>query len=470
MERKKIEKANNQKKYYDDLKKGIEDKKRNEYFDKMMHDNDSNVMHNKKQETDFMHQGLKDRQKEEKVMLGQIYQNQINQAKQIKDNEKAMEKELERVQIEKMQAIDPDAYNKLKKKAYQNEIRQELDQKNKLKQYDNAMREQSVRESRKLIDEYAKKEMLNEQGYRSKFTSFDKNMEKRLKDYNSFVMKPQLEKESNQSMIERRNINEYNKKLEEDEKRQMMKRQMQIMDTSNEIKNQMNEKNKIKQLNNQLGQIEGERTSGRIFEINTFDQMLKEDKKKRQEMYRQMLSSQIQYNNGLKSFGNMTSVEKAMNKDDLSAYKRYDNTQYGMIPGINTQKKYPKTNTAQPKKQTTYDEQQRRLETYGYGRYLKKVPTDAPIENYNGGMSQSRSGANAFNQMNRSYTGQYPNSLNQAADSQEIPNSRRNQNASPRSPGPTTLRNAGAISMSRENQRAAGSPTGMNNPYKSQVL
>lgn len=32
-------------------------------------------------------------------------------------------------------------------------------------------------------------------------------------------------------------------------------------------------------------------------------------------------------------FGNMTSVEKKLNRNDLLAYKNYDNTQYAIIPG-----------------------------------------------------------------------------------------------------------------------------------------
>ena len=35
----------------------------------------------------------------------------------------------------------------------------------------------------------------------------------------------------------------------------------------------------------------------------------------------------------------MTNVEKEMNKDDLLAWKRYDNNQYSMIPGHSTNKK-----------------------------------------------------------------------------------------------------------------------------------
>lgn len=88
----------------------------------MMHDNDVQVMTSKTKETDFIQRGLNDRQKEDKVMLGQIYQNQMDQQRKIKDNEIRMEKDLERMQIEKLQGIDPDAYNKLKKQVSLKEI------------------------------------------------------------------------------------------------------------------------------------------------------------------------------------------------------------------------------------------------------------------------------------------------------------------------------------------------------------
>ena len=35
----------------------------------------------------------------------------------------------------------------------------------------------------------------------------------------------------------------------------------------------------------------------------------------------------------------MTGVEKQMNKDDLIAWKNYDNNQYSLIPGVSNQKK-----------------------------------------------------------------------------------------------------------------------------------
>lgn len=36
----------------------------------------------------------------------------------------------------------------------------------------------------------------------------------------------------------------------------------------------------------------------------------------------------------MSGFGNMTNVEKKMNRADLLAYKEYDNKQYSLIPGL----------------------------------------------------------------------------------------------------------------------------------------
>jgi len=37
-------------------------------------------------------------------------------------------------------------------------------------------------------------------------------------------------------------------------------------------------------------------------------------------------------------YGNMTSVEKAMNRADLQAYKNYDTNQYALVPGVHHNK------------------------------------------------------------------------------------------------------------------------------------
>ena len=42
-------------------------------------------------------------------------------------------------------------------------------------------------------------------------------------------------------------------------------------------------------------------------------------------MYRSLLDNQVTYNKELAGYGNMTNVEKKLNRQDLVAYKNYDN-------------------------------------------------------------------------------------------------------------------------------------------------
>lgn len=83
------------------------------------------------------------------------------------------------------------------------------------------------------------------------------------------------------------------------------------------------------------------------------DQM--SEKKRLQEQYRSMLDNQRlitkQMYNG---YGNMTNVEKKMNRADLLAYKSYDNKQYSLIPGV--QHAYIKKNMGIAQANTAIDD------------------------------------------------------------------------------------------------------------------
>ena len=79
-------------------------------------------------------------------------------------------------------------------------------------------------------------------------------------------------------------------------------------------------------------------------------------------MYRELLNTQLQYNKDMQGYGNMTNIEKKMNREDLIAYKNYDNTQYALIPGVNNQKNFMDSNIYQPKTKTIdMDEKHKRL-------------------------------------------------------------------------------------------------------------
>lgn len=46
----------------------------------------------------------------------------------------------------------------------------------------------------------------------------------------------------------------------------------------------------------------------------------------------------MQQRKAMMMYGNMSKEEKQLNKEDLIAYKRFDNKNYAMIPGISNQK------------------------------------------------------------------------------------------------------------------------------------
>ena len=53
-----------------------------------------------------------------------------------------------------------------------------------------------------------------------------------------------------------------------------------------------------------------------------------------QQRYKDMLDQQMEVKDGFKMYGNMSSVEKALNKNDLRAYKNFDSRQFSLVPGI----------------------------------------------------------------------------------------------------------------------------------------
>ncbi len=127
-----------------------------------------------------------------------------------------------------------------------------------------------------------------------------------------------------------------------------------------------------------------------------------------------------------------------------------------------------KTEKSAPKKKLTYQEEQRRLDAYGYGRYLGKGPSVGVIENYNGDIG-SVGRATGANNLNKSYTiGDDPYKKQVKRDLSATPQSRRHMNSTRADPSQRSLRNAGAISMSQE-KRPAGSPSGVYQ-YRNQVL
>ena len=90
----------------------------------------------------------------------------------------------------------------------------------------------------------------------------------------------------------------------------------------------------------------------------------------------------------MRAHGNMTGVEKQMNRDDLSAWKNYDNNQYSLIPGVSSNKKIPEkarglgdsgsqtslnASMVKAKSEAKYIEKQERMKQHGFTRDPRDV-------------------------------------------------------------------------------------------------
>lgn len=53
-----------------------------------------------------------------------------------------------------------------------------------------------------------------------------------------------------------------------------------------------------------------------------------------QQRYKDMLDQQLEVKQNFKMYGNMSSIEKALNKNDLIAFKNFDQRQFSLVPGI----------------------------------------------------------------------------------------------------------------------------------------
>ena len=101
---------------------------------------------------------------------------------------------------------------------------------------------------------------------------------------------------------------------------------------------QLEDREKLKYLGKEMKNIELEESEMKVHDHKNFEQLKQSVNKHKQLTYKEMLDNQISVRNSLKVYGNMTNVEKQLNKDDLEAYKNYKHTYNSLIPGLNNNK------------------------------------------------------------------------------------------------------------------------------------
>lgn len=115
-------------------------------------------------------------------------------------------------------------------------------------------------------------------------------------------------------------------------------------------------------------------------DLTSLNMIEKSEKKARQLKYKEMLDSQSRIKHNMNMYGNMTGVEKQINKNDLSAFKNYDNKTYALIPGMNSKYQSPsKKVLADKMNRTAHQDQNNSLNEIDYRMNQFGLTKDATL-------------------------------------------------------------------------------------------
>lgn len=242
-----------------------------------------------------------------------------------------------------------------------------------------------LEEAKKLFEEREKREQMREQSFSSRYSKFNEFQNKVAQSYSEQVLYPTMEKDMKFNQVLRKQEQEAKKKAEQDALIKSKVKQDWAKDTRVGLEKQMKIRNDGGQAVVALHQYEEGTTKAIERDLTNLDMIEKTEKKVRQQKYKEMLDNQAKTRQNMKMYGNMTGIEKQFNKNDLSAFKNYDNKTYALIPGLNSVSYSPSKKVAEDKatKQVgrSFEEMDHRMNQFGLTRDVTLVKNPALYAN-----------------------------------------------------------------------------------------
>ncbi|CAI2360552.1 unnamed protein product [Moneuplotes crassus] len=218
------------------------------------------------------------------------------------------------------------------------------------------------------MKDYTQREIQRENDYKHKFSVKNNRIQQNMDRYVEGTRKQQQRQLSEELKLEN-SRQMYNKKLENDFYHQQSLRNHKQSQAYETLCAQVKDRNLKNQFTEYVNDMERQNIRQKTIECNNIQKSIHNSTKKRQMMYKEMLKDQIEAKKKLRTNGNMTAVEKQMNRAELKAYKNYDNQLYSFIPGINHDKFIDKGKFYKKKSSMASEgEQNRRLQELGCGR------------------------------------------------------------------------------------------------------
>lgn len=329
---------------------------------------------NKKKEADMLNQQTLATKKNMQNLLAQEYENAMRLRKMQKEDERFQNLRAGKASVTKAQ-LELDYLRKAendKKHMIKQILTSEKNAYDDRKKMQNQTQIMDVAESRKLLEDSELQARFKDYQNSQKYNHFNRFQEQVNQNYREQVFKPQLEKESKLNSIISKQEQDMKKRLEMDAQNRENAQKYWRMSNRATIEMQI----KDKQSGRKVGETEFEVDMIKRLQhernVNDVEFYEKFKKKQEQNQYKDMLDTQVKVSKQRRMYGNMTGVEKSLNKDDLVAWKNYDHTTYALIPGLNSSKKPISNKVIQDKvnhkRDRSFDEELHRMNQFGFTR------------------------------------------------------------------------------------------------------
>jgi hypothetical protein len=350
----------------------------------------------KKAELDQMNAIILDKKKQTQATLSNEYEN----AMKMRDHQKNYDKysDLQTGQVANLKAMQDLNFlnqSELNKRSMIKDILT-----NHKSQHDGAMdqtekdRYAITLEDKRHLSEQERRQQDRDLGILSKYNQFNEFQNKNAISYNSQVIKPKMEKDMMMNQLIKKQEMDSKRKASMDEERCNTMKRDWAMENRFGLEKQMKNKNDNGQVfvaEHNYDQHNSRSIERDYYNLKNQDLM---EKKERQILYKKMLDTQKNTKATMKMYGNMTGIEKQLNKNDLSAFKNYDSKTYALIPGMNSITNSPSKKIMEEKfskKQgRTHEDENNRMNQFGLTRdvtlmknpglmYNAHIPSNAEI-------------------------------------------------------------------------------------------
>eukprot|EP00347_Sterkiella_histriomuscorum_P002848 403366567 len=368
-----------------------EDKKRVRELEKLV---DRDNVQRESELRRLIENSQKEQEKQRKLMMGEQIKQTIDQKQKSLQEQRRLEqiKDYETLQNAMRQKEMAEQAEQDKKRMQKEILFADINQSRRMR----LQKDDQLRQIDYEADEKAKNNYSYFNGYDQRQNDIQNRMknfedqQKRMRDnYNQYVASPQANKLTQEAIRQMRDQQDLESKSLTVQQLEDRQKQLAKQQNLSQLNMQIIQKQEINKLSDKDLLAQQLLQSANVAKMIEEEQMMK--RKQQQLAYKDMLDQQTQLRQQMRMHGNMTGVEKQLNKDDLIAWKNYDNNQYSLIPGVSNQKKIldrsqfgynvkDQTQSASTLNQKSpqrnpdkFQEQQDRMKQYGFTRDVRDV-------------------------------------------------------------------------------------------------